>query len=193
MKILIVYAHPVETSFVASLHREIVDTLHAGGHQIDDCDLHAEEFHPVLSRQERVDYHDTAINRRHVEAYVQRLLAAEGLVLVYPVWNFGFPAILKGFLDRIFLPGVSFRMQGSNYLPALGHVRKLAAVCTYGAHRWRAILTGDPPRRCVKRMMRSLIDPRGSCTYLGHYDMNRTTAERRAAFLKRVRRHFALW
>jgi NAD(P)H dehydrogenase (quinone) len=42
-----------------------------------------------------------------VQGYVDRVLAAQALVLVFPVWNFGFPAILKGFFDRVFLPGVS--------------------------------------------------------------------------------------
>ena len=54
-------------------------------------------------------YNDTSANRQPCASYVDRLLAANALVLMYPVWNEGFPAILKGFLDRVFLPGVSFR------------------------------------------------------------------------------------
>ena len=45
-----------------------------------------------------------------IGTYADRLLAAEGLVLIYPVWNEGFPAILKGFFDRVFIPGVSFNV-----------------------------------------------------------------------------------
>ena len=63
---------------------------------VDDCDLYAERFDPILSEQERVRYHNIEVDREPVADYADRLLAAEALVLVYPVWNEGFPAILKG-------------------------------------------------------------------------------------------------
>ena len=55
-----------------------------------------------------------------------RLQAAEALVLCFPVWNFGYPAILKGFFDRVFLPGVSFKMVDGKVRPNLWNIRKLA-------------------------------------------------------------------
>ena len=193
MRVLVIYAHPVETSFVAALHAQVVATLTARGHEVDDCDLNIEGFDPVLSRTERMEYHDLAINRGPVAGYVERLQRAEALVLVYPVWNYGFPAILKGFFDRVFLPGVSFHLEGTSFRPGLRHIKRLAAVCTYGGDRWRTLLMGDPPRKCVKRMLRVLIDPRGSCDYLAHYDMNNTTLVRREAFLGDVAQRFAKW
>ena len=108
MRVLVVAAHPVEASFVAALHRRALERLRAGGHAVDNCDLYAEGFDPVLSTQDRIDYHDEAADRSRVIAYVERLRAAEALLFVHPVWNFGPPAILKGFLDRVFLPGVAF-------------------------------------------------------------------------------------
>lgn len=186
MRVLVLYAHPVETSFQAAVHRTVVKALERAGHQVDDCDLYAEGFDPVLSRQERVDYHDLAINRRNVDPYVERVLQADALVLVYPVWNFGFPAILKGFFDRVFLPGVSFRMEGGKAVNNLQNIRKLAAIATYGGARWRAWLVGDPPRKSVRRVLRAQIRPLASVPYLTHYDMNRSTEATRSAFLKRV-------
>jgi putative NADPH-quinone reductase len=194
MRVLILFAHPVETSFGAALHAQVVAALRTRGHEIDDCDLNAEGFDPVMSRQDRLDYHDKTVNRRRVAPYVDRLLAAQALVLVFPVWNYGFPAILKGFVDRVFLPGVSFEISADGaYKPDLRKVKKLAAVCTYGGARWTAMLMGDPPRRVVKRSLRSLIDPHASCDYLAHYDMNHTKPERRARFLSEVRRVFEAW
>ena len=193
MRVLVYYAHPVETSFVAALHEKVVTTLRAGGHEVDDCDLNAEGFSPVLTRAERLAYHDTTINRAPVASDVERLLRAEAIVLVYPVWNFGFPAILKGVLDRVFLPGVSFHMHGEDYRPGLQHIRKLAAVCTYGGQRWRAMMMGDPPRKSVTRMLRYLINQGGTCEYFAQYDMNHTRPERRAAFLGQVEQRFARW
>ena len=75
---------------------------------VDDCDLYAEGFNPVMSAEERRHYHDATRNRAPVAGYVERLLAAEALILCHPTWCFGPPAILKGFLDRVLMPGVSF-------------------------------------------------------------------------------------
>lgn len=187
MRILLLFCHPVETSYQATLHRVALDALEAGGHQIDDCDLYAEGFDPVLSRDDRLAYHDPARNRLRVEAYVARLLAADGLVLVFPVWTFGPPAMLKGFFDRVLLPGVAFRFAGDGgYQPDLGNIKKIAAITTYGQPWWRATLVGDPPRRFVKRVLRGTTGRLVPVRYLAHYDMNRATDSTRRRFLKRV-------
>jgi NAD(P)H dehydrogenase (quinone) len=186
MRVLVLFAHPVETSFVAALHGTVIEALRAAGHQVDDCDLYAEGFDPVLSRQERIDYHDLDINRKNVDGYVRRVLDAEALVLVHPVWNFGYPAILKGFFDRVFLPGVSFQLKDGKDWPNLHNIRKLAAVVTYGGHRWRAVVMGDPPRKVLKRVVRAAIHPLARTRYLALYDMNRNDEAALKAFLAKV-------
>lgn len=186
MRVLVLFAHPVETSFGAALHRAVTGALTAAGHEVDDCDLYAEGFEPVLTRAERMGYHDTETNLAPVAGYVERVRAADALVLVYPVWNFGFPAILKGFFDRVFLPGVSFKLVDGKVAGNLHNIGKLAAVCTYGGARWRAFGVGDPPRKVVTRVLRAVIRPFAPVTYLAHYDMNRSTDSSRAAFLARV-------
>lgn len=186
MRVLVLFAHPVETSFNAALHATVVERLEAAGHDVDDCDLYREDFEPRLSRAERLAYHDTAHNAADVRAHVDRLMRAEALVLCYPVWNFGFPAILKGYVDRVFLPGVSFTLEDGAVKPALTHIAKLCAVTTYGATRWRATLAGDPPRRLVTRVLRAVTGSGTDCRYHALYDMNRAEAGRRKRFLARV-------
>ncbi len=186
MRILLLYAHPNPNSFVAALHRTALETLRADGHVVDDCDLYAEKFDPLLSRDERGSYHAVPSNRAPVEAHIQRLERAEALVLVYPVWNFGFPAILKGYFDRVFLPGVSFRLQNGLTVPNLRNIRHLIAVTTYGAPRHRAMLLGDPPRKIVKRVLRVLVAPLAKVQYLALHRMNLVTQREREAFLAKV-------
>lgn len=187
MRVLVIFAHPVAESFGGALHRTVVEALTAAGHEVDDCDLYAEDFQPVLTRQERLDYHNLAVNRLPVESYVQRLERAEALVLVHPVWNYGFPAILKGYFDRVFLPGVSFRLENGAVSPNLQHITKLAAIVTYGGTRWRTFLMGNPPRRLFMRMLRALVKPFAPVKFLALYDMNNVDEGQRLRFIETVR------
>lgn len=186
MNILMLHAHPVETSFNAGLHRMIVKRLTAGGHAVDDCDLYAEDFDPRLTRDERLGYHNERGSADAVAPYVERLLRADALVLSYPVWNYGFPAILKGFFDRVFLPGVSFKLVEGKVQPSLHNISKIAAITTYGGSRFRAMLMGDPPRKLVSRMLRATVKPGAPVTYLAEYSMNLSTDETRKAFMAKV-------
>ena len=76
MRVLVLFAHPVETSFGAVLHAAAVEALRGRGHEVD-CDLNAEGFDPVMTRQDRLDYYDLAANRGRVAPYVDRLLGAD--------------------------------------------------------------------------------------------------------------------
>jgi putative NADPH-quinone reductase len=185
VRALVLYAHPCGDSFGAALHARVVGTLVERGWTVDDCDLYAEGFDPVLSEVERRGYHDVPANRAPVAGYVDRLRAAEALILCFPVWNFGFPAILKGFFDRVFLPGVSFRLEAGRVRPNLTHIRRLAAITTYGGTRTRAMLAGDPPRHVVRRSLRHVTRP-DKLRYLALYDMNRATDTERGRFADRV-------
>ena len=185
-KVLVLFAHPCEESFAAATHKVVVDTLTAKGWDVDDCDLNAEGFNPVLIATERRGYHDVASNTAPVQSYVDRLARAEALVLVFPVWNYGFPAILKGFFDRVFLPGVSFKLVEGLVRPNLTNIRKIAAVTSYGGTRLKTFLAGDPPRRVVSRSIRYVCQAQ-KLRYLALHDMNRVTAQQRAAHLTRVK------
>jgi len=185
-RVLVLYAHPCPESFNAAVHTAVVETLTAKGWEVDDCDLNAEGFQPVLTTEGRRLYHDEPDNIEPVRGYVERLRAADAMVMVFPVWNFGYPAILKGFLDRVFLPGVSFKLEDGKVKPNLTNIRKLAACTTYGGNRLRALLVGDPPRKCVTRAVWHVCRP-SKMRYLALYDLNLATDERRARHLARVK------
>jgi putative NADPH-quinone reductase len=121
-----------------------------------------------------------------VAGYVERLLAAEALVVVSPIWNFGHPAILKGFMDRVFLPGVTFVIRDGRVQRGPLKLRRFAAVHTYGGPRHVAWWVGDPPRRVMMRVVGRLLAPNARRRYLALYDMNTATDAQRGAFLARV-------
>ncbi|WP_448951060.1 NAD(P)H-dependent oxidoreductase [Labrys neptuniae] len=191
MRVLVLFSHPCEESFGAALHAKAVETLRKAGHEVDDCDLYAEEFQPVLTAAERRGYHDIPANRDGVATYVERLQWAEVLVIVTPIWNYGFPAILKGFFDRVFLPGVSFTLVDGKVQGNLHNIAKVVAITTYGGSHLKALLMSDPPRRVTTRMLRAIVKPFARFHYLAHYSMNLSTDRSRAAFLARVERVLA--
>jgi len=194
MRVLVVHAHPVETSFNRSLFKTVVETLTAGGHQVDACNLYEEGFDAVLSREERINYEGVPGNLTPaVKPYVDRLLATEAIVFVHPVWNYGYPAILKGFFDRIYLPGVSFRLENGGVAPNLTNIKKVAYVTTYGGDRWRTILMGDPPRRLARRWAWATYRTKLPPKYLALYDMNNNREPQLRAFIEKVRAEFARW
>jgi NAD(P)H dehydrogenase (quinone) len=115
-------------------------------------------------------------------------------VLVFPVWFDGLPAIMQGYFQRVFLPGVAVRIDGAGlFHPNLHHIKRMASICAYGEGERDVSAKGDPPLRFVRDNIGALIDPKGRFEYLALYDMNFTAAPRRAAFLERVTRALEAW
>ncbi|MDX5359135.1 MAG: NAD(P)H-dependent oxidoreductase [Rhodobacterales bacterium] len=187
MKVHVIYAHPQPDSLNAELHRTVVQALTEAGHEVDDLDLYADGFDPVLTREDRDSYHDVPANRAKVDDYVRRLESCDAVVLCHPVWNFGWPAILKGYFDKVFLPDVSFKMRDGQLSPGLQNIRKLATVTTYGSKRWRAWFLGDAPRRNATRFLRVCCHPMVKVSYHALYDMNNVTRAQTEAYVARVR------
>lgn len=190
MRVLMIHAHPVETSYSAQLRDVARAALEEKGHEVDLLSLYDEGFDAVLSREERLNYHDTEVNiTPAIAPYVARVRAAEGIVVIHPVWNFGMPAILKGFFDRVLVPGVAFRMtegERGRLVRCLDPMARVAVITTYGGPRLRALLVGDPPRRIARRVMWAQFRPPRPVCYLALYDMNRNTPRKLDRFKARV-------
>ncbi|WP_375451386.1 NAD(P)H-dependent oxidoreductase [uncultured Devosia sp.] len=192
MRVHVIHAHPVETSYNRTLFNTVIEALTASGHTVDALNLYDEAFPATLSREERLNYHEVPGNLTPaVKPYVDRLMTADALVFVHPVWNYGYPAILKGYFDRVFLPGVSFILEGGGdrgkLLPNLTHIKKVAFVTTYGGNRWRTMVMGDPPRRLARRWAWVTFRTRTPPRYLALYDMNNNTPERLTGFIEKVK------
>ena len=187
MKVLYVYCHPLPESFHAAIRAEALAGLAEAGHAVDLLDLYAEGFDPVLSQDGRRHYHEVGRNRAGLEPIVARLQAAEALVIQFPTWCFGPPAMLKGFFDRLFMPGVAFDISDPAHVePILRNVRKIAGVVTYGRPRHMAWWMADPPRKIVTRYLRWFTG--GARTdYHALYHMNVASEARRRRFMAEVR------
>ncbi len=189
MRVLYVYCHPLDDSFHAAIRKEALAGLKEVGHEIDLLDLYAEGFDPVLTAERRRDYHDPERNRRNNQAYADRLVAANAMVVQFPTWSFGPPAILKGWFDRMFGPGIALDLSDpARAKPMLQHIERITGISTYGRPRWQAIAMCDPPRRIIKRYLPWFIGSRARVRYHALYHMNVATPEKRNRFLAQIRR-----
>jgi NAD(P)H dehydrogenase (quinone) len=190
MNALVVYCHPCPESFTAAVRDTVIETLNARGHAASLIDLYAEKFDPVMSADERRTYHDEGPNLLPVQAHVERVQWAEGMVFVYPTWWYGLPAMLKGWLERVMVPGFAFGMpderQGPR--PMLRNIRHIAALTTCGATPLVTWLMGQPGRRTLLRGFRSTCHPLCRTRYLALYKMDTVSAESRRRHLQRVSR-----
>ena len=195
MRILLVLAHPLEDSFAAAVAKTAAETLVAGGHQVDLLDLYREDFDPRLSEAERRGYFDQPYDISAVENIVARLQAADGLMLVFPQWWFNFPAILNGFFDRVFAPGIAFVHDpaGGRIVPQLSNIRLFWALTTTGSPWWVVHLyMGNPVRRLLKRGIAAFCSKRLDFRMLTLYNMDRISEAGRLAHLARVRNALAV-
>jgi putative NADPH-quinone reductase len=102
--------------------------------------------------------------------------------------------MLKGWLDRLILPGVAFDLSDpASVRPMLGHIRKLAGIVTYGRSSWAAWYMGDPPRKLVTRYLRWFVAPGTPVAYHALYGMNVANLTQREAFLDRIGASFGTW
>jgi putative NADPH-quinone reductase len=190
LRVLVIYCHPVAESFAAAAHATVLETLASGGHEVTDVDLYAEGFDPVMSRQDRLDYLNTARNIRPVRKYDEQLAWAEAIVLIYPAWWYGMPAMLKGYFDRVWLPGVAFDVtpDGRVETDRLQRIRRIVVVTTYGGPWWMVRLAiGDPARKLIARAVKALCGRGCRVEWYVHYNMDRATPPQLRRFLERVR------
>src|SRR5207342_1347434 len=94
--------------FASAAHEAVVETLARAGHTVTDLDLYGEGFNPVMRREERAKYSDAPLYYQSVKRYADQLAQAEAIVAVYPTWWYGLPAMLKGYFDRVWAPGIAF-------------------------------------------------------------------------------------
>lgn len=188
MRVLVVYCHPVPESFCAALRDTTLATLASAGHETRLVDLYAEGFDPVMGCEERRFYNDRPPVAPDLLPHIAHLRWAEALLFVYPTWWYGLPAMLKGWLDRVWAPGVAFALAdgGGRIEPLMTHIRLVGVLTTCGAPRWWSMLVGHPGRKTILRGIRALCARRARTFFLAHYLMDVSTDASRTAFLERV-------
>lgn len=123
MNVLIVFAHNEPRSFNAAMKDLSVSTLEAAGHAVQVSDLYAMGFNPVasaadFSERANPDYLVYALEQRHaygkgalapdITAEVDKVKWADLIIFNFPIYWYGMPAIMKGWIDRVFISGLCY-------------------------------------------------------------------------------------
>ncbi|AOZ68261.1 NAD(P)H dehydrogenase [Rhodobacter xanthinilyticus] len=191
MRALVVYCHPQEGSFNASIRDLVLEKLRRAGAEVRLLDLYARGFSPVLSPPEWQGYLDCPGNIAPVDEDVAAIRWCDTLIFVYPTWWYGLPAMLKGWLDRVLLPDVAFLMpdaMNATIRPGLRHITRLGVFTTGGASRLLTFFIGAPGKRTLMRGVGLLCARRKRTAFAMHYLMDSSTPTTRARHLKRVAR-----
>lgn len=102
----VVHCHPLADSYNHALLRVIVSALESRGHEVVATDLYAEGFDPVMPEKERRRYYYG--DYTGPSPYTDLLRRIDGIILCFPHWWFAMPAMLKGYFDRVWGPGIAF-------------------------------------------------------------------------------------
>ncbi|HMN71175.1 MAG TPA: NAD(P)H-dependent oxidoreductase [Rhodoblastus sp.] len=189
MKCLVALAHPLNDSFCASLARDVCDELRKGGAEVAFVDLYARDFDPRLTGLERKAYYGAA-DTTGVQTELAELLQAEALVLVFPTWWFGFPAILKGWFDRVWAPGHAYDHSADlgSIRPRLAGLRDVLAITTMGSPAWVDLFVmRRPVRRILKYALLGVCAPRCRFRMATLYRAERLDASQAELFRAKVR------
>jgi NAD(P)H dehydrogenase (quinone) len=151
LKTLILYAHPEPTSFSAALKETAVEVLSAHGEVVTVSDLHRQNFNPAAGRHDfktiadpqRFHYQTEQLHATQHHGFAddlaeeqKKFLDADRIVMIFPLWWGGPPAILKGWIDRVLACGIAYT-DGARFTTGL-HPSKQGLLC---------VSTGGTPER----------------------------------------------
>lgn len=178
-----IFCHPSGDSFQASILAALTDRLGRAGHRPLVIDLYGRSFDPVLGAGAwRAHREGRRYEADDLAEHVAALQQAEALVLVYPTWWYGLPAMLKGWFDRVWQPGVAFTIQGGVFRThQLPRLRRFAVITTCGSPRafieW---VVGDPARRQLVRGLALQMAQDLKTCWAAIYDVDSQPRERLA-------------
>ena len=188
MQVAVVLAHPNSDSLSHAVADRACAALRGAGHEVHLLDLYALGFRAAMSADDHLAYHgDTPAIDPMVADHGALVLGADALVFIYPTWWSSVPAILKGWLERVMVPGVAFVFNADGKVrPGLGNIRRIVGISTYGSPRAYVRLINDNGRRTLNRALRLNTGWRTRTSWLGLYAIDTATPAQRNEFLDRV-------
>ena len=188
---LVVSAHPLRDSLCRRLTAAVLSELEAAGCGYELLDLYEQRFSPVLTPDERKSYYQKTFDTSGVEDEIAQLRRAQAIILVFPTWWFGFPAMLKGWFDRVWAPGIAFQHADDlgPIRPLLHQLRWVFCVTTLGCPSWvDRLALRQPVRRVLKTAIVRTCAPLAAFSMMTLYNAEKVPRQRVERFEVAIRR-----
>lgn len=188
MKPVILLAHPYCKSFNHHVKDVVVETFKEKGKDPVVIDLSADGFNPVLSTEDLRLYMRGETSDQKVRDYQRILNDCEELVIIFPIWWYEAPALLKGFLDKVFLPGFAFDETADGLLGKLGHIQRTTILTTSEVETsFMREKVGNPIETSLLETTFELCGIQGDKLWLNCEHIASGSEAERHAFLDKVR------
>jgi NAD(P)H dehydrogenase (quinone) len=186
---LVVFCHPARDSFVGAALDTVLGVLEEAGVEHRLHDLYADGFRPELNAEEHAAHLSPGADAS-VQRYADDLGWCDTLLLVYPTWWSGQPAMLKGWVDRVWVNGVAWDLpDGARRVrPRLTNIRRLVAVTTHGSSKLVNAAQGEGGKRTLTRSMRTMCHRLARAHWIALYGVDTCSERRRRSFLASVER-----
>lgn len=206
-KILIIQCHPLQDSLSYEISQKLQETLRLNSHEVilrrlycqDDVSecYTGKDFQPCLSRHERHCYNEDNIISDHkqgifesddVKQAVEDLRWCDSVIFIYPSWWFSQPAMLKGYFDRVLIPGVAFEINSENkkISPSLANITHVSSITSFGRSYFEVLYIGDNGKRLLQNVFLKLCHPKCNFTYDVMYNSDKVSKDERSNFIKQL-------
>jgi NAD(P)H dehydrogenase (quinone) len=189
VRVLVIAAFDDADSFSDTLLQRALASLDAAAHEVRSLQLGHGRFGEFMTAAEHAAYQtDTPILSDDVRISAADLSWAQALVFIYPTGWAGMPAVLKGWLERVMVPGVAFVLdeRSGKVRANLGYVTRIVGITHTSLRRQQFWLTGDGGRRTLLRALRMICSRWTRSKWIAIYSIGGATAAEREAFLRRV-------
>lgn len=165
-------------------------------HKVTVEDLYANKFDPVLTIEERESYYTDSYDASKITEETKRLQEAEALVLLFPTWWFSFPAMLKGWFDRVWAPGIAYdhARDFGPIKPRLSNIKKVLVVTTLGVPWWvDRLIMWQPVKRVLKIALLKACAKKSSLKYLSLYNSEKLDKQSIEQFKRKIDNSLTDW
>lgn len=186
----VLFAHPWEGSFNGAILSTVCDALDLQQRAYKVIDLNKDGFSPILTVDELALFSKGEHKDQLVKTYQELLLGTDELIIIFPIWWYGPPAILKGFFDKVMLPTFAYTEKGSILHGQLQHIKRTTVVTTAEVPTWYLkYICGNPVGNTfIKRMLGSVGIKNAKWIHCGYIATGSLAARHR--FLEKIKTRF---
>ena len=196
MNCLIVTTHPLNDSLCKALSKHVIKKIEEKGFEIEVEDLYAKNFEPALTIAERESYYSDDFNQSELSEQIKRLKKAETLILLFPTWWFSFPAMLKGWFDRVWCPGVAYNHASDlgAIKPLLDNLENVLVITTLGSPWWvDKLIMRQPVKKVIKTALLGTCAKNSKLQFLTLYNSEKLNKQKVLTFKHKIDKVINKW